>query len=79
MQNLLYAAVVIGALRVKGRNRLYKATVQTLIKCVFTDCHSTKTAGIEHFFLLCCFTSQSTAMVMPRWSVNLTTLFPGQA
>ena len=50
MQNLLYAAVVIGALRVKGRNRLYKATVQTLIKCVFTDCHSTKTAGIEHFF-----------------------------
>ena len=24
------------------------------------------------------FTSQSTAMVMPRWSVNLTTLFPGQ-
>ena len=26
-----------------------------------------------------CFTSQSTAMVMSRWSVNLTTLFPGQA
>ena len=28
---------------------------------------------------LCCFTSQSTAMVMAGRSVHLTTLFPGQA
>ena len=28
-------------------------------------------------FVVCCLTSQSTAMVMPRRSVDLTTLFPG--
>ena len=35
-----------------------------------------------HHFCFCFvwgFTSQSTAMVMLRWSVHLTTLFPGQA
>ena len=29
--------------------------------------------------LVCCFTSQSTAMVVVGWSVHLTTLFSGQA
>ena len=29
--------------------------------------------------LFCCFTSQSTAMVMGGWSVHLITIFPGQA
>ena len=31
------------------------------------------------FGLVCCFTPQSTAMVMSGRSVHLTTLFPGQA
>ena len=31
------------------------------------------------FCLVCCFTSQSTAMVMSRRSAHLTTLFPEQA
>ena len=38
------------------------------------------TVQIGKFCLfLCCFTSQSTAMVIMGWSVHLTTLFPGQA
>ena len=30
------------------------------------------------FCFVCCFTSQSTAMVMAEWSVHLTTLFLGK-
>ena len=35
--------------------------------------------GLKTISLFCCFTSQSTAMVITGRSVHLTTLFPGQA
>ena len=37
------------------------------------------TGPLRVFRLVCCFTSQSTAMVMSERSVHLTRLFPGQA
>ena len=57
----------------KGRSRNFRQGVYVLCVCVGGG------EGVQFVCLFCCFTSQSTAMVMAGWSVHLNTLFPGQA
>ena len=77
LHNLSSAAVVIGALRVKN-----KACFSSYLACSIRSQYIQGPLGA--FFLFVCFSmdcgfmSQSTALVMLRWSVNLTTILPGQ-
>ena len=55
------------------RHSCVKSTTQTIN--VYTNTRQTISDAFVLFCLICGFTSQSTNMVMLRWSVKLTTLF----
>ena len=49
------------------------------VKAQTYDLQFAALSGNSFVCLFCCFTSQSTALVMGGRSIQLTTLFPGQA